>query len=245
MQQLGIQVVFAHILPGAQHAGRALHGADVGLRTDGAGAAHDVLLMRVLEQAHLVEQGAQVVLLGGANGAIAHPPAHHVEPALHACSQAAVGSKRVPDAGRVFKQARQLAVQLRHRMRGVHAQGCGRSSRAQAVAVPDFALQVLGLAEQRAAAIVGQHQAGAGLGEAGQVIEVAVVAEQKVAVPVARTLQRRGDDGNALGSQLGSQVRTALGIDGGRHGGIHGASRERVLSSASRSGVPTSVQRPV
>ena len=42
-----------------------------------------------------------------------------------------------------------------------------------------------------------------------------------------------------------SQVRAALGIDGGRHGGVHGASEERVLSSASRSGVPTSAQRPV
>ncbi|MNV39880.1 hypothetical protein D3C71_1314720 [compost metagenome] len=245
VQQLGIEVVFAHILPGAQHAGRALHGADVGLRADGACAAHDVLLMRVLEQAHLVEQRAQVVLFCGADGAIAHTAAHHVEPALHPRRQSAVRGKRVPDAGRVFEQARQLAVQLGHRMSRVHSQRSGRGGRAEAVAIPDLALQVLGLAKQRAAAIVGQHQASTRLGEASQVVEVTVVAEQKVAVAVARALQRRRNDGNAPGAQLGSQVRAALGVDRGRHGGVHGALEEKELSSASRSGVPTSVQRPV
>ena len=59
---------------------------------------------------------------------------------------------------------------------------------AQAVAVPDLALQVLGLAEQRAAAVVRQHQAGAGLGEAGQVIEVAVEAVDVAGVAVAQVL---------------------------------------------------------
>ena len=41
------------------------------------------------------------------------------------------------------------------------------------------------------------------------------------------------------------RVRAALGVDRGRHGGVHGALEEKELSSASRSGVPTSVQRPV
>src|SRR6218665_2934684 len=93
-------------------------------------------------------------------------------------------------------------------------EGGGGRWRPQAVAVPDLALRVLGLAKQRALAIVGQHQGGARLGETGQIVKVAVVAKRKVIVPVARALGRRGNDGDAPLAQLGSKARAALGVDG-------------------------------
>ncbi len=61
-QQLGVQVVLAHILAGADHAGRALHGQNMGVGADGTSAAQDRRLVRVFEHAHLVQHAAQVAL---------------------------------------------------------------------------------------------------------------------------------------------------------------------------------------
>ena len=60
VQQLGVQVVFAQVAAFAQHACAAAHGAHMGASADGGGAAHDGLLVGVLEQAHFIEHGAQV-----------------------------------------------------------------------------------------------------------------------------------------------------------------------------------------
>ena len=277
VQQLGVEVVFAHVLAGAQHAGAALHGADVGLSTDGGSAAHHVLLVGILHQPHLVQQRAEVALLARAERAEAHPRPHLAEPAFHAGGQALMRGEGEPDAAAVFQQARQLRFQRGRRVRGIHAQGGDGGLGAQPVAVPYLALQILGLAEQRACAVRSQHQAGAGLGEAGQVIEVTVVPVKKVAVAVARAFLGRGDDGDAAFAQLRGEAGAALDIERGvRQGGhsrildrtkgppgaevstLHfaaiagdGSARARPgagfqqLSSASRSGVPTSVQRPV
>jgi hypothetical protein len=89
----------------------------------------------------------------------------------------------------------------------------GAASGPRRKAVPDLALQVLGRAEQRGAAVARQHQPGVGLGEAGQVIEVAVVAKQEVAVAVALALGRGRDDGDAVLAQLRGEARAALGVD--------------------------------
>ncbi len=122
-------------------------GADV------RGAAHHVQLVRVFHQAHFIEQGTQVALLRGHQHALAHARAHRGQPAFHARSQAGVGGKRVPDLLAVFQQARQQGVEFGKRVRSVHPQGGGRGLGAQAVAVPDFALQVFGRAKQRAVAL--------------------------------------------------------------------------------------------
>jgi hypothetical protein len=129
----------------------SLHGADVGARADGCGAAHHVLFMRVLDQAHFIQHAAQVALLFGAQRAIAHARAHLVQPAAHARFQPRVDGKRVPHGVAVLHEFGQLCVQLAHGMGGVHTQRGGRGVGAQAKAVPDLALQVLGLAKQRAA----------------------------------------------------------------------------------------------
>jgi hypothetical protein len=51
------------------------------------GAAHHGLLVRVLDQAHLVERAAQVALLLGAQRAVAHAGAHRFQPAVDAAVQ--------------------------------------------------------------------------------------------------------------------------------------------------------------
>src|SRR5260370_32375401 len=69
------------------------------------------------------------------------------------------------------------------------------------------------LAEQHAGAVGGQHEAGIGLGKAGQVVEVAVVAVQVAGVPVALALGSGGNDGDAASAQLGGQACAALSVN--------------------------------
>ena len=148
MQQLGIEVVFAHVLALAQHARRQLHRAHMGAGADLRRAAHDVLLVRVLDQPHLVEHGAQVALLFGAQRAVAHARAHLVEPAADPRLQPLMDREGIPDRVAVFQQLGQLRVEFADRMRRIDAQRRRRGFGAQPIAVPDFALQVLGRAKR-------------------------------------------------------------------------------------------------
>ena len=67
-----------------------------------------------------------------------------------------------------------------------------------------------------AAAVVRQHQAGAGLGEARQVIKIAVVPVGKITVAVARAFRCRRDDGDAAGTELGRQAGTTFLVNHGQ-----------------------------
>ena len=97
----GIGLVVAAV--GPVRAVRAL-GADLGRQV---GHAHELLVKRLaVAQARerialvLVEQGAQVVLLGRADGAVAHPPAHHhhgAPPHSHGGYTPADGSAPAPE----------------------------------------------------------------------------------------------------------------------------------------------------
>jgi hypothetical protein len=180
-------------------------------------AAHDALLMRVFDQAHLVEQAAQVALLVGAQSAVAHPRTHRLQPSIHAALQARMDGKRVPDGAAVFQQLGHLCGQLGRRQGPAHTQSGGRSFWPQTDAIPNFALQVFGLAKQRGLAFGRDHQRGLRLGETRQVIKIAVVAVQVIAVAVALTLGCGGDDGNAARAQLGGQAGTAVGVQGVVH----------------------------
>ena len=96
MQQFGFQMVFTYVLAGAQHAGAGLHSADVRACADLAGPAHDALLVRIFDQAHLIEHGAQVALRTRTQSTKAHPIAQRLQPLLHARIQPRMGCKRVP-----------------------------------------------------------------------------------------------------------------------------------------------------
>ena len=99
VQQLGVQVVFAQTALDtvAQHGRRSLHGAHMGAGRNLAGTPQDGDFMAVLEQPHLVEHFAQVMLAARAFGAKAHAGAHLVEPAVHLGFQPLVRGKWEPN----------------------------------------------------------------------------------------------------------------------------------------------------
>ena len=122
----------------------------------------------------------------------------------------------IADAGKVVERLGLRAMlpvevaRFAHEAHVPYLRGLG----AEPEAVPDLALQVLGCAEQRALAVAGDHQPGVRLGESGEVVEVAVVPVEEVAVPVARALGRGGHQGDALRAELGGDARAALGVVG-------------------------------
>ena len=152
------------------------------------GAAHGGLLRRVFEEAHLVQRATQVALLLGAQRAIADTTTHFAQPAVQSRFQPRMRGEREPDGVAVFQQLGQLGVEFSDRKSLRHAQGGGRGSRAQAVTVPDLALQVFGLAKEGALPVTGEHQPRLRFGKTGEVVEVAVVPVDEVAVAVARAL---------------------------------------------------------
>ena len=93
--------------------------------------------------------------------------------------------------------SRHQPVELVERQRRVDAEHRRRGIGAEAIAVPDLALDVLGPADERGPAVGLDHQPGAGLGEAGEVVEVAAVAIRMVVVAVALALRRGRHDRHA------------------------------------------------
>ncbi len=219
VQQLGIQMVFAHVGPSPNHLGTGLHGSHMGVGADAGGAAHEGLLVCVFHQPHLVQEAAQVLLPLGAQRPIAHPRTHLLQPARDAGFQSGMNGKREPQRLAVFQQARQLGIQLRHRMGGAQAQLCDCGFWPQAQAVPNFALHVFGLAKQGALAFGGDDQPRIRLGEPGQVIKITVVAIEEIAVAVAWALGRSRNDGDATRAQLRRELGTTTGIDISGRGG--------------------------
>ena len=217
VQQLGVQMVFAYVLAFAQHARRQLHRADMGASADLRGAAHGVEFRRVLDQAHLVEQAAQVALLRRHQRTEANPGTQTTQPAVDTRLQPLVGAKRIPDDIAAIHQPRQLHIEFGHREGRIHAQALRCIKGAQSVTVPDLALQVLGLAKQRGLAIAGDHQPGLRLREAAEVIEIAVVAVKVVTVPVARVLGCGGNNRDAVRAELARKACASLLMDRLRH----------------------------
>src|SRR6185436_8096323 len=68
---------------------------------------------------------------------------------------------------------------------------------AETDAVPELALDVLGSARERRPPVAADEQPRAGLGESGEVVEVAAVAVGVIVVAVALALGRRRHDGDA------------------------------------------------
>ena len=173
-----------------------------------------------------------------------HTGAQAAQPGRHTCFQSVVYGKWKPDGITAVQHCGQAGIQFCHRKRGRHAQAVWSGLRTQPVTIPDFALQVLGLAKQCARAVAGNDQPGFGLGETGEVIKVAVVAVQKIGIAVALLLCCGGNDGDAVRAQLGCQGGASAGVDGGGCHGDGACSENEAFNSASRSGVPTSVQGP-
>ena len=232
--QFGFQLVFGH----ARAAG--VHGAGVPGAGDVGGALHGGQFGVVLEQAHGIEFGAQIMDRARRPLAGAGLGADFVQGPGDARIPGVVVADGVPQRVAVDQQFGQFFVQLFDRIGRVEAKGTSGRFRAVAVAVPDFAFFVLVAAEQDGlwfpAADQNDHRFR--LREARQVPEVAVETVGIVRVAVAHDLRCRRDDGDAVAYGL-EQASAA----GDEVGVVHAVLSSR-SSSASRCGVPTSTQRP-
>eukprot|EP01022_Parablepharisma_sp_SALTPOND_P033110 TRINITY_DN881_c1_g1_i15.p1 TRINITY_DN881_c1_g1~~TRINITY_DN881_c1_g1_i15.p1 ORF type:complete len:1351 (-),score=485.80 TRINITY_DN881_c1_g1_i15:36729-40781(-) len=209
MQQFGFQMVFAQ-------AGAAdTHGAAMGFGGDDAGTLHDVDLEGILEQAHVIQQHAHIDDRAGRGHAAACQCAHALQPALQLRIALVVLAQCVIHGGGIGEQGGHALVEFLDRVGSIQGEELLGSLRAMAVTVPDLAFQVLVATEQDAAVFLAghQHQHRLGFGEAGQVVEVAVMAIRIVGIAVAHHLGRGRDDGYAATGflQAGDQARAARG----------------------------------
>ena len=113
------------------------------------GAAHDAELVRVLDQAHVVDQRAHVLHALGRGDAGAHACAHRVQPAHDARVPLGIEAHRVVQRRPVFEQ---LGAISRSSAPIGWASSKPKRSRARlgavAEAVPDLALDILLAAEK-------------------------------------------------------------------------------------------------
>ena len=75
-------MVFAQVFAVLQHLCGKLHGADVALGGDLRGGSHDVDLMRIFDEAHFIQNAAQIALTLGAERAVADAGANFFEPPI-------------------------------------------------------------------------------------------------------------------------------------------------------------------
>ena len=169
--------------------------------------------MGVLDQTHFVQDTAHIALLFRTQGAITDASANGIQACFNAHRQIFVGCKGVPNDRFVFEQGRQFGVKCRNGPCFIHIQ-CSRCGfRSQSNAIPNFTLQIFGLAKQSGTALRGQNQASIGLRESSEVIKITVMPEQKITVTIALTFWRCGNDGDAVGRLRGhvcGQLSTAL-----------------------------------
>ena len=128
----------------------------------------------------------------------AHPAlrANALEPAVDARAEAG-RVEAPPDRGLIGEALGDDLVEAVERDRVVDAERCRRRVGAEADAVPELALDVLRPARERRPAVAADDEPRAGLGEAGEVVEVAAVPVRMVVVAVALTLGRGRHDGDA------------------------------------------------
>src|SRR5450755_4744103 len=198
MQKLGLDLVFgdAGLGLGAPPCRAKAHRANVRAGADGRGAAHCCQFARVFEEPHLAEDRRQIMLRARRRYAPTRPGTNALEPAIGARLQAGRACRQ-PQRRLVAELVDHHVVKLRQRKRVIDAKGPGRGRGPEAQSVPRFALDVLGPADKRRAAVGFEHEPGPGFVEAGQVVEVAVVAVGVVVVAVALALGRRRHDGDA------------------------------------------------
>ncbi len=218
VEQLGFEFVLAHAWPAG------MHRAPVRLGGNRRRAPHDRDFVRALDEAHFVEKRQQVLRFRWRQHAAAALRAHRCEPAAHLFIERGRCAERIVQRGRIGEHARHVFVERVDGERGVEAECEACAFRAEAEAFPRLALGVLLAAEKyrRRLAVfrVGvEDERRFGLGEARQVIEVAVVAERVVGVAVAHDFRRGRHDRHAAarlperGENAGAAG--AVDVDGG------------------------------
>src|SRR5690606_19174277 len=209
MLQLGLQLVLVH--PRAAH----LHGADVGFGGDIPGRLHDADFRRALVQAHVVQQVVQRHELLRRLGAHARLAADGVDPPSQAHIEFLVGAHGVIDPLSTLDQPRQNVIHVGNRKGIIGAVLSDRAVLAGAVAVPQLAFRILLPTEQHVLAMLAvrnQHCYRFRLGEAGQVLEIAVLAVGVFRVAVTDMDRGGWQDGDTVGFHLRHQRLAAAGI---------------------------------
>ncbi len=147
VQQFGFDFVFG------QAGARCAHGPRVRARRNLRRAAHGRDFALVLEQAHFVQHGEQVVELGRRADAGTLAPAHGIEPGLHLRLQLGVASNAVEQRRHVGQQFGQFRIERSDRIGGIEAERGARAFRSVAEAIPDFTFLVFFAAEQDRACV--------------------------------------------------------------------------------------------
>ncbi len=142
MQQFGFQMIFAQAGP------RHTHCAAMGAGGNLPGALHDRVFTRIFEQAHFSQQRIQAMDGGRCANADAGLPAQLVEPALQLAIAICLFAERVKNRRRIGQQFRHFGIDGVDRKRGVESELLAGGVRAEAIAVPDFPLQVFFPAKQ-------------------------------------------------------------------------------------------------
>ena len=159
-------------------------------------------------------------MLFRAQRTVTHPRAQTCQPAIDAGFQSFVNAEWKPDHFTPVQQPGQLSVQLGNGKRRVDPERGRCVNRAEPVSIPYFAFQVLGLAKKRGTSVGRDDQPRLGLGKPAQVMKVAVMAVQEVAVAVARLLRRGRHNGDSVLAELGSKHGSPLGVERWFHGRV-------------------------
>src|SRR2546421_10172090 len=166
IEELRLDLVL--VAPGAG----GLHGAAVRGGGDARGAAHYALLVRILDDTHVVDDRAHVLHTIRRGDAGARTRAHRVQPLHGARVPRGVGADGVIQRRLVLEQRGKLFIERADRMRFVETEALARRFRAVAKALPDLAfLAALAAEKQRPGRFAGDdHQRRLRLGEAAEVV---------------------------------------------------------------------------
>ncbi|MNM82310.1 hypothetical protein D3C81_943370 [compost metagenome] len=207
--QLGFQVVFV------KARAAFLHGAHVSVGGNLGGVAHHLNFRGALVQAQVVQQMVEGDELVRRLRALAGLGADHVDPVHQPAVEFRVGAEGVVDALATFDQAGEDVVDVADGEGVIGAEILDRTVLAGTQAVPQLALGIALAAEQHVFAMSAagdQHHHRFRLGEAGEVLEVAVLAVDVLDIAVADVHRRRRQDGDAVGLHLLHQRLAPTGV---------------------------------
>ncbi len=213
LAELVIQFGFQVVLEQAGTAG--LHGTDV--RTSGnlRRMLHHLHLVARLEQAHVVQQMIERDEFAGRLCALARLAADGLDPFHQPMIEGFVGADGVVDPIAALDQAREDVVDITDGKGVVGTVFTYRAVLPGPQAVPELALGIALAAEQHVLAMLApgnQRDHRFRLGEAGEVLEVAVLAVDMLDIAVADVHRRRRQNGDAVGFHLLHQRLASTGV---------------------------------
>ena len=213
LAELVIQLGFQAVL--IQSGAAGLHGAYVGTGGNVGSGLHHLHFRRRLVQAHVMQQVVEGDKLIRWLRTLARLGADHVDPLHQMTVEFLMDAEGVIDPLAAFDQARQNLVDVADREGIIGAELADGAILTGTQAIPQLALGVALAAEQHVLAMLttgdqGQHRFR--LGEAGEVLEITVLAVDMFHITVADIHRRGRQNGNAVGLHLRHQRLAPTGI---------------------------------